>query len=31
MRFRLVESATSFLGKNNKVPFEEDKKSGNAY
>lgn len=31
MKFILVESATSFLGKNNKVPSEEDIKSGNAY
>ncbi len=31
MKFRLVESATSFLGKNNKVPSEEDIKEGNAY
>lgn len=31
MKFRLVENSTSFLGQNNKVPSEEDIKSGNAY
>lgn len=31
MKFRLLESSTSVLGQNNKVPSEEDIKSGNAY
>lgn len=30
MRFKLVENATSFLGQNNKVPSEEEIKSGSA-
>lgn len=30
MRFKLVENATSFLGQNNKVPSEEEIKSGSS-
>ena len=30
MKFRLVENATLFLGQNNKVPSEEDIRTGNA-